>query len=182
MKSEDIERGGREQEIAERLKAATDGLTYIRYEHGGGRAYREADPRLLAIDAYNEADREFYFSALDDIRHLLAELTRVRAERDELKHWMGGDIKEIRAAESELERLKQALEDAKEDIHSEYCGMTYHHEKCLKASAALAPQPQAAQPTIEERLARGERGIAKIPDSPETRHARLNSEAAQEEK
>jgi hypothetical protein len=166
---------------------------------------------------------------LGHIRYLLAELTRVREDRDTQTEVLGQTINELVAAESELERLKQALATIQEQARFVYIDSTYYEyhlgedmkplpvyadeESCKAAhkcidnavdefpckalrvavidaelvgetvvGSALAPQPQAAPPTIEERLARGERGIAKIPDSPETRHARLKSEAAQEQK
>jgi hypothetical protein len=187
--------GGREQEIAERLR---QGLT-------------------------NDT------LAKDDIRYLLAGLTRVREERDALSQLFEDRHARFTAAESELERLKQALVKIQEQARFVYIDSTYYEyhlgedmkplpvyadeESCKAAhkcidnavdefpckalrvavidaelvgetvvGSALAPQPQAAPPTIEERLARGERGIAKISDSPETRHARLKSGAAQEEK
>lgn len=88
-------------EITRRLNAATKGLTYRRYDRendgdelGGGRAYLngEAGKRVLALDAYNPADREFYFHALADITALLwhvgdmgQSIARLTADRDTLQ-------------------------------------------------------------------------------------------------
>ena len=52
-----------------------------RYEHGGGRMFRDGDAgdRSLVLDCYDEPDREFYFHAYQDVKTLLAEVERLRA-------------------------------------------------------------------------------------------------------
>jgi len=76
------------EEIEARANAAThEPLVKTRYDHGGGRMFRdgEAGQRKLVIDAYDEPDREFYFHALEDVLLLLATLRVLERERDELK-------------------------------------------------------------------------------------------------
>lgn len=77
--------------IWERLEAATatdEHTKRVRYDHGGGRMYREAaGDRDLLVDCYNLGDREFYFSAVDDVRYLLSalrELAKSQAIIDKL--------------------------------------------------------------------------------------------------
>lgn len=55
----------------------TRDATLMRYDHGGGRFYREVGrDRLLIADFYDEANREFYFAAAN-ARPALAALLRV---------------------------------------------------------------------------------------------------------
>ncbi len=70
--------------IEERYAGATkEHLVRYRYSHGGGRMTREQPTdQGLVIDAYNEGDREFYFSAVDDVAALLAEVERLREQLD----------------------------------------------------------------------------------------------------
>ena len=78
------------EEIRARHAAATDtdgyATRFIRYEHGGGRLYREINEhgRSLILDAYEEADREFYFAAHADVRTLLARIDELEANREAL--------------------------------------------------------------------------------------------------
>lgn len=94
-----------------RLSLATgftsDGdIATLHGEHGDGQTYANAD---------------FMARAREDVRDLLAELDRVRAERDDLKNWHDNYVKgtkfagrEIRkrlvAAESESNELKKCLD------------------------------------------------------------------------
>lgn len=53
-------------------EAGTKGpLTLMRYEHGGGRLYKE-EPRTLVADFYHEADRELLTAMHAALPHLLA--------------------------------------------------------------------------------------------------------------
>lgn len=65
------------------------------YDHGGGRMFRELSPertRTLVIDAFNQADRNFYFEALPNMQALVDEVERLCAElaahKDALSHYM----------------------------------------------------------------------------------------------
>lgn len=74
--------------IAERAEKATaaEMLQFVRYKHGGGRAFWLSvnGLRELAIDVYDEANREFYFSVRADVPALLADI----AEADrEIAQW-----------------------------------------------------------------------------------------------
>jgi hypothetical protein len=72
--------------IEARANAATshDRITYVCYEHGGGRAYvdGEAGARHLVMDSYEQADREFDFATRTDIPALVAEVRRLRGILD----------------------------------------------------------------------------------------------------
>lgn len=72
-------------EAARLLKGISqEPLTRIRYEHGGGRMYKDGESRQLVIDAYDEPDREFYFAAAGLVRDLLALLASlVRGEQQQ---------------------------------------------------------------------------------------------------
>lgn len=66
-------------EIKQRLNAATKPpFVELRYEHGGGRAYKQEENggRQLVFDVYEQADREFYFNAYGDVEYFLAEIER----------------------------------------------------------------------------------------------------------
>lgn len=65
--------------------AATQGpLTLTRYEHGGGRFYRE-DSRTLVADFYNERDRECIVAEHNAMPALLDELEAARKRVAELE-------------------------------------------------------------------------------------------------
>jgi hypothetical protein len=68
--------------IEARSDAATshDRITYVCYEHGGGRAYvdGEAGARHLVMDSYEQADREFDFATRTDVPKLAKEVRRLR--------------------------------------------------------------------------------------------------------
>jgi hypothetical protein len=68
------------REIEARCEAATSGAELVRYDHGGGRLYKKrgSPNRELVADFYDEANREFYFSARTDIPYLLGEVRRLR--------------------------------------------------------------------------------------------------------
>ena len=53
-----------------------DRIMRFRYQHGGGRMIR--DERELVLDVYDEANREFYFSARTDIPALCQEVRELR--------------------------------------------------------------------------------------------------------
>lgn len=55
-----------------------DRIMRFRYQHGGGRMIR--DERELVLDVYDEANREFYFSARTDIPALCQEASAGAAE------------------------------------------------------------------------------------------------------
>jgi len=66
--------------IRKRAEAATpEPMTRNLYEHGGGRMFADDGNggRNLVIDAYNEADRDFYFSARADVLALIDEIDRL---------------------------------------------------------------------------------------------------------
>lgn len=82
--------------IEARWRAATpEPIVKMRYEHGGGRAYKTPDgnpesmPRTLIIDCYEEADREFYFHAREDLPALSAEWRRLTAVIHRLEERLG---------------------------------------------------------------------------------------------
>lgn len=84
-----------EQVIEQRFRRATDvgvpAAKAARYEHGGGRLFIDApagESRTLVLDAYNEADREFYFHAHGDVARLLVEHTADQAEIARLRQEM----------------------------------------------------------------------------------------------
>lgn len=100
----------REQEIRERVEKATpEPMKRNRYEHGGGRMFvegdREGHGRHLVLDAYDEANREFYFHAREDIPYLLAENQRLRDQ-------LAGQVapEELRQWKAEAERLREAYD------------------------------------------------------------------------
>lgn len=65
-------------EVEELLANAAHGpLTLIRYDHGGGRLYRE-EPRDLIADFYDAANRELHYAAPDLLRRLVQEVKRER--------------------------------------------------------------------------------------------------------
>lgn len=68
----------RTEEIRARAYKATPTTEHIkraRYDHGGGRMYRETgNDRDLILDVYDEGDREFYFNALEDMEFLLSKV------------------------------------------------------------------------------------------------------------
>jgi hypothetical protein len=75
-------------EIEARANDATqEPLKRNLYDHGGGRMLKdgEAGSRWLVVDAYNEADREFYFGALADVKALIAALRAAQARVAELE-------------------------------------------------------------------------------------------------
>jgi hypothetical protein len=193
--------GGREREIAERLKRITPGTwLYNSYNLVATIDYQDDNDEVcwVPVSAGDTATKqggynaEFIANAPDDIRYLLAELTRVSrdaegfqnanialrlalervsAERDALRASVVRLIDEREAAESELERLKQALSDliaAAEKVRhwhdtmfnaatGETEGMVVSTKavfdlwaerdkaKSALASSPLAPQPRAAQ-------------------------------------
>jgi len=82
----------REAEIKARCDAATPGAKLMRYDHGGGRLMLDdGNNRQLIADFYDEANREFFCYAREDVLYLLAEISGVRAElsqRDLCRHRM----------------------------------------------------------------------------------------------
>lgn len=52
-------------------KATPEPLTLTRYEHGGGRLYKE-EPRTLVADFYDEPDRELFYAMRAKLPALLA--------------------------------------------------------------------------------------------------------------
>lgn len=73
-------------EIEAREKGATpQPLNLTRYDHGGGRLVQNEGNNLqLIADFYDEANREFYVAARDDVPRLIADL---RAARAALRLW-----------------------------------------------------------------------------------------------
>lgn len=70
-------------EIEARANAATavnEHTKRVRYDHGGGRMYNDAQDggRDLVLDLYNESDRELYFHAREDIPALCATVKHLR--------------------------------------------------------------------------------------------------------
>jgi len=64
------------------------------------------------------------------------ELAAVKAEIEDLRMAniiLGFDISKL---ESETKRLREALQQAADDLHSKFCG-TKHHEVCIRAQSAL---------------------------------------------
>lgn len=62
------------------INAATQGpLTQIRYEHGGGRRYRE-EPRQLVADTYSEGDREFIATFSPEVCRALVGVAQCAAD------------------------------------------------------------------------------------------------------
>lgn len=73
------------EKIRELLEKAnrSPSRTLIRYDHGGGRLYIPGDGderRDLIADFYDEANREFYYRAPENIEALLAEVQRLQQE------------------------------------------------------------------------------------------------------
>jgi hypothetical protein len=117
--------GGREREIAERLKRITPGTwLYNSYNLVATIDYQDDNDEVcwVPVSAGDTATKqggynaEFIANAPDDIRYLLAELTRVNAERDNWKteaekagSYIAKQDREYDDLESQLERLKQAL-------------------------------------------------------------------------
>lgn len=62
--------------------AAHGPLELIRYEHGGGRLYRE-EPRDLIADFYDVPNRELYYRAPELLNALADEVERLREELDD---------------------------------------------------------------------------------------------------
>ena len=72
------------ESLIAKAKAATQGpLTVIRYEHGGGRIYKE-EPRTLVADLFQENDREFIASCNPHLILALCELAMAAEEVDRL--------------------------------------------------------------------------------------------------
>lgn len=70
-------------EIKTLIAAATpEPLRRNLYDHGGGRMYRDggSGERKLVLDAYDQADRDFYFSARVNMMTLVQEVERLQAE------------------------------------------------------------------------------------------------------
>ena len=90
----------RAAEIASREKAATRDATLVRYDHGGGRFFRdgESGQRVLVADFYNEGDREFYTAARDDIPDLLADRAELIAAAREAAEALVGARDRLLAA------------------------------------------------------------------------------------
>lgn len=81
---DDLQRQSQEEEAERLLKDITPDDEHMkrnRYDHGGGRMFRDAEDRTLVIDAYQEGDREFYFNAPRLVRQLLALLSVVRTQQ-----------------------------------------------------------------------------------------------------
>ena len=71
------------QSLKSAAKAATQGpLKLNRYDHGGGRLFRE-EPRQLVMDTYEEGDREFYALASPSV--ILALIERVERMEELLR-------------------------------------------------------------------------------------------------
>ncbi len=67
-------------ELRKKAEAATKGpLKINRYEHGGGRMYRE-EPRQLVMDTYEEGDREFYAALSPETVLALVEIAEAADE------------------------------------------------------------------------------------------------------
>ena len=72
-------------ETRELLANAAHGpLKLIRYEHGGGRLYRE-EPRDLIADFYDAGNRELYYRAPELLRALADEVERLREDNESLR-------------------------------------------------------------------------------------------------
>lgn len=97
--------GERLTEIRERCEKATQWpLKFVRYDHGGARLMQvtpiigigsSSEERQLIADFYDEANREFYYAAREDVPWLLDQLQAalLRAEqaeqaRDRLKPYV----------------------------------------------------------------------------------------------
>lgn len=66
--------------IEARANAATPGATMAKYAHGGGRlAIWGDDERKLVADVFNEADRDFFEHAREDVAAMAREIRRLRA-------------------------------------------------------------------------------------------------------
>lgn len=69
-------------EARELLANAAHGpLELIRYEHGGGRLYRE-EPRDLVADFYDAGNRELYYRAPELLCALADEVERMRKQEE----------------------------------------------------------------------------------------------------
>lgn len=64
-------------------QAAHGPLTLVRYDHGGGKLYRD-EPRDLIAHFYDAANRELYYRAPDLLRALVDEVQRLRGVDGEL--------------------------------------------------------------------------------------------------
>lgn len=84
-------------------------ITFMRYEHGGGRALQEISGQGpdLVLDVYDEKNREFYFNVRADVPRLAAECRFLSAEVALLE-------KRVKASD---ERNKQQLDLAEVAIH-----------------------------------------------------------------
>lgn len=65
-------------------------LTLIRYDHGGGRLYRE-EPRDLIADFYDAANRELYYRAPELLKALADEVGRWKKQTESLVAAFDGD-------------------------------------------------------------------------------------------
>lgn len=78
------------EEVEELLAKATPGpRTLIRYEHGGGRLYRDGDSRELVADFYSEGDRELYSRTDELLRRMVEEVKALRSDSAKLNQAMG---------------------------------------------------------------------------------------------
>jgi len=103
--------------LALREKATpTHDATLMRYDHGGGRFYREVGrDRSLIADFYNEGDREYYFAAAnatEALRKLVA--IAKAAEKVADVEILADEYGVTPQAQRELEALDSALQAAKE--------------------------------------------------------------------
>lgn len=89
-------------EIESRARKATaEPIVRIRYDHGGGRAFKTPDgapdstPRDLILDCYDEKDREFYFHALCDVNDLARALRDARSVQAKFEDSKARDLGEL---------------------------------------------------------------------------------------
>jgi hypothetical protein len=78
-------------EIKVLIAAATpEPLRRNLYDHGGGRMFRDgkSGERELVLDAYGQADRDFYFSARINMITLVQEVERQRAALAAAPRWV----------------------------------------------------------------------------------------------
>lgn len=73
------------EELKLLYEAGTKGpLTLIRYEHGGGRLYKE-EPRTLVADFFDESDRELFVATHRALPALLA-VAQAAVRADSVRH------------------------------------------------------------------------------------------------
>lgn len=122
-------------EIRQRLDDALPDDEHVvraRYEHGGGRMWREAPKgsRDLIIDAYDQSDREFYFDAKAAVHDLLAALDAkdvlIRRQQEQ-----------IETLTRKVETLADIVKVGNSQLDAEQGATRAHQDRAEQAEAEL---------------------------------------------